>query len=94
MWPHWAEENKNVAVKAKANSREEQKRKEWVIISSMKMQLSKRLDVAHVRDTVMQLVTGEIEFAQAMAELQVGKTRLYELKVSFLATRRSTGGSA
>ena len=53
----------------------------------MKMQLSKRLDVAHVRDTVMQLVTGEIEFAQAMAELQVGKTRLYELKASFLAAR-------
>ena len=51
----------------------------------MKMQLSKRLGVAHVRDTVMQLVTGEIEFAQAMAELQVGKTRLYELKASFLA---------
>ena len=53
----------------------------------MKMQLSKRLGVAHVRDTVMQLVTGEIEFAQAMAELQVGKTRLYELKASFLAAR-------
>ena len=53
----------------------------------MKMQLSKRLGVAHVRDTVMQLVAGEIEFAQAMAELQVGKTRLYELKASFLAAR-------
>ena len=53
----------------------------------MKMQLSKRLGVAHVRDTVMQLVTGEIEFAQAMADLQVGKTRLYELKASFLAAR-------
>ena len=57
----------------------------------MKMQLSKRLGVAHVRDTVMQLVTGEIEFAQAMAELQVGKTRLYELKASFLAANYRRG---
>ena len=36
---------------------------------------------------VESLVAGEIEFAQAMAELQVGKTRLYELKASFLAAR-------
>ena len=53
----------------------------------MKMQLSKRLGVAHVRDTVKQLVAGDIGFAQAMDELQVGKTRLYELKSSFLSAR-------
>ena len=58
----------------------------------MKMQLSKRLGVAHVRDTVKQLVSGDIDFAQAMDELQVGKTRLYELKASFLSAR-AAGGS-
>ena len=53
----------------------------------MKMQLSNRLGVAHVRDTVMQLVAGAITFAQAMESLQVKKTRLYELKASYLAAR-------
>ena len=58
----------------------------------MKMQLSNRLGVAHVRDTVMQLTAGTITFAQAMESLQVKKTRLYELKASYLAARAAGKG--
>jgi len=48
----------------------------WSILYSMKQQISNRLGVAHVRDTMMQFVTGAITRQQAMESLQVG-CRLY-----------------
>ena len=57
------------------------------IIRFMKQQIANRLGVAHVRDTVMQLVAGSITREQAMESLEIGKTRLYELKASYLAAR-------
>ena len=68
------------------------KAESWRIMCAMKMQLSNRLGVAHVRDTVMQLTAGTITFAQAMESLQVKKTRLYELKASYLAARAAGKG--
>ena len=59
----------------------------WRIIRFMKQQIANRLGVAHVRDTVMQLVAGSITREQAMESLEIGKTRLYELKASYLAAR-------
>ena len=59
---------------------------------AMKQQMANRLGVAHVRDTVMQLVAGSVTREQAMEDLQVGKTRLYELKASYLAARASGAG--
>jgi len=56
------------------------------------MQLSNRLGVAHVRDTVAQLAAGSITLAQAMDSLQIKKTRLYELKSSYLAARAAGKG--
>ena len=53
----------------------------------MKQQIANRLGAAHVRDTVMQFVDGSMTREQAMASLGVGKTRLYELRGSFLAAR-------
>ena len=53
----------------------------------MKQQIANRLGAAHVRDTVMQFVDGSMTREQAMASLGVGKTRLYELRTSFLAAR-------
>lgn len=53
----------------------------------MKHHLANRLGVAHVRDTVMQLIAGSITREQAMGSLEIGKTRLYELKASYLAAR-------
>ena len=58
----------------------------------MKQQIANRLGVAHVRDTVMQLVAGSVTREQAMEDLQIGKTRLYELKASYLAARASGAG--
>lgn len=56
-------------------------------ICPMKQQIANRLGAAHVRDTVMQFVDGSMTREQAMASLGVGKTRLYELRTSFLAAR-------
>lgn len=53
----------------------------------MKQQIATRLGVAHVRDTVMQFVTGAITREQAMESLQVGRSRLYDLRTSYLAAR-------
>ena len=53
----------------------------------MKQQIANRLGAAHVRDTVMQFVDGAMTREQAMESLSVGKTRLYELRTSFLAAR-------
>ena len=40
----------------------------------------------------MQLVAGSVTREQAMEDLQIGKTRLYELKASYLAARASGVG--
>ena len=58
----------------------------------MKQQIANRLGVAHVRDTIMQLVAGAVTREQAMEDLQIGRTRLYELKASYLAARASGAG--
>ena len=58
----------------------------------MKQQIANRLGVAHVRDTIMQLVAGAVTREQAMEGLQIGRTRLYELKASYLAARASGAG--
>lgn len=53
----------------------------------MKQQIANRPGVAHVRDTVMQFADGSMAREQAMSSLGVGRTRLYELRGSFLAAR-------
>ena len=53
----------------------------------MKEQISTRLGVAHVRDTMMQFITGTITRQQAMESLQIGKSRLYELRTSYLKAK-------
>ena len=53
----------------------------------MKTQISNRLGVAHVRDTVKQFVEGSLSREQAMASLQIGRTRLYDLRTSYLSAR-------
>lgn len=53
------------------------------IIRPMKHQIANRLGVAHVRDTIIQLVAGSITREQAMESLEIGKTRLYELNPTF-----------
>lgn len=55
----------------------------------MKTQIATRLGVAHVRDTLSQFVSGSISREQAMESLQIGRSRLYELKTSFLAAKSS-----
>ena len=55
----------------------------------MKQQIANRLGAAHVRDTVMQFAEGSMTREQAMDSLGVGKTRLYELRTSFLAAKAS-----
>ena len=47
----------------------------WSILCSMKQQISNRLGVAHVRDTMMQFITGAITRQQAMESLQVGSVQ-------------------
>ena len=58
----------------------------------MKQQISSRLGVAHVRDTMMQFVTGAITRQQAMESLQVGRSQLYSLRTSYLAARAQGRG--
>lgn len=58
----------------------------------MKQQMATRLGVAHVRDTVMQFVAGEITREQAMESLRVGRSRLYDLRTSYLAARAEGRG--
>ena len=53
----------------------------------MKTQISNRLGVAHVRDTVKQFVEGRLSREQAMESLQIGQTRLYDLRTSYLSAR-------
>ena len=53
----------------------------------MKTQISNRLGVAHVRDTVKQFVEGTLSREQAMESLQIGQSRLYDLRSSYLAAR-------
>lgn len=57
------------------------------ILYSMKQQILNRLGVAHVRDTMMQFVTGSITRQQAMESLQIGQSQLYSLRTSYLAAR-------
>ena len=64
----------------------------WSILCSMKQQISNRLGVAHVRDTMMQFVTGAITRQQAMESLQVGQSQLYSLRTSYLAARAQGRG--
>lgn len=58
----------------------------------MKQQINNRLGVAHVRDTIMQFVTGTITQNQAMESLQIGRSRLYEMRTSLLAARAAGTG--
>ena len=53
----------------------------------MKMQMHNRLGVAHVRDTLGQFVVGTLSREQAMESLQIGHSRLYKLRASYLAAR-------
>ncbi len=53
----------------------------------MEKQIANRLGVAHVRDTVKSFSEGSISLAQALSELGIGKTRLYELKADFLRAK-------
>ena len=55
----------------------------------MKQQIANRLGAAHIRDTMMQFIAGSMTREQAMASLEIGKSRLYELRTSFLAARAS-----
>ncbi len=58
----------------------------------MRKQIASRLGVAHVRDTMMQFVTGAITRQQAMESLQVGQSQLYALRTSYLAARAAGRG--
>ena len=53
----------------------------------MKQQIANRFGVAHVRDTMMQFVTGSITRQQAMESLQVGQSQLYALRTSYLKAK-------
>lgn len=53
----------------------------------MKQQIANRLGVAHVRDTMEQFVAGAMTRQQAMESLQVGRSQLYALRMSYLAAR-------
>ena len=64
----------------------------WSILCSMKQQISNRLGVAHVRDTMMQFITGAITRQQAMESLQVGQSQLYSLRTSYHAARAQGRG--
>lgn len=64
----------------------------WSILHSMKQQISNRLGVAHVRDTMVQFVAGAITRQQAMESLQVGQSQLYALRTSYLAARAQGSG--
>ena len=53
----------------------------------MQKQIVNRLGVAHVRDTVKSFSEGSITLAQALSELGIGKTRLYELRTGYRAAK-------
>ena len=58
----------------------------------MKEQIANRLGVAHVRDTVKQFVAGSVTREQAMESLQIGQSRLYDLRTSYLAAKAAGDG--
>ena len=58
----------------------------------MKEQIANRLGVAHVRDTVKQFVAGSVTRQQAMVSLQIGQSRLYDLRTSYLAAVAAGNG--
>ena len=58
----------------------------------MKEQIANRLGVAHVRDTVKQFVAGSVTRREAMESLQIGQSRLYDLRTSYLAARAAGEG--
>ena len=58
----------------------------------MKEQIANRLGVAHVRDTVKQFVAGLVTRQQAMESLQIGRSRLYDLRTSYLAAKAAGDG--
>ena len=58
----------------------------------MKEQIANRLGVAHVRDTVKQFVAGLVTRQQAMESLQIGQSRLYDLRTSYLAAMSAGNG--
>jgi len=58
----------------------------------MKEQIANRLGVAHVRDTVKQFVAGSVTRGQAMESLQIGQSRLYDLRTSYLAAKAAGDG--
>jgi len=60
----------------------------------MKEQIANRLGVAHVRDTVKQFVAGSVTREQAMESLQIGQSRLYDLRTSYLAAKAAGDGEA
>ncbi len=53
----------------------------------MRQQITNRLGVAHVRDTMRQFTAGEISRFQAMDSLQIGQSQLYALRTSFLMAK-------
>ncbi|MBQ7252341.1 MAG: transposase family protein [Kiritimatiellae bacterium] len=53
----------------------------------MKQQIPRRLGLAHLRDTLEQFVSASLSREQAMVSLQIGSSRLYELRTSCLAAR-------
>ena len=60
----------------------------------MNTQISNRLGVAHVRDTMEQFVNGTLTRGQAMDSLRIGQSRLYELRASYLAARAAGAASS
>ena len=60
----------------------------------MNTQISTRLGVAHVRDTMEQFVNGTLSRNQAMDSLRIGQSRLYELHASYLAARAAGAASS
>ena len=58
----------------------------------MKEQIANRLGVAHVRDTVKQFVAGSVTREQAMESLQIGQSRLYDLRTYYLAAKAAGDG--
>jgi len=53
----------------------------------MKKQIGLRLGLAHVKDVLKQVCEGAVTVGQACDSLRVCKTRLYELRSSYLASR-------
>ena len=60
----------------------------------MNTQILNRLGVAHVRDTMEQFVNGTLSRDQAMDSLRIGRSRLYELRASYLAARAAGAASS